>query len=171
MLAILLIVLNNCLLHPAKVGVMADPSKNTVYLLIIYLVLTSGKVIRGPLSALLILYASINPAERIIPALTNTLFLIHPVLLYASVIGSAVCTSSGKGLHKALLINSTAVAMCLGGYWSVQELNWGGWWNWDVLECGIGYLFLYLAYTIHANPRGTNAVYSHRSFILLVLSL
>lgn len=116
MLAFLLIALNNCLLHPAKVGVMADPAKNAVYLLIIYLILTSGKAIRGPLPALLILCASINPAERIVPALTNTLFLIHPVLLYASVIGSAVFTSAGKGLHKALLVNFTAAAMCLGGY-------------------------------------------------------
>lgn len=82
-------------------------------------------------------------------ALSNTLFLIHPVLLY---------WTFQKSLFNAttsIQSNFLMIAMILGGFWSMQELNWGGWWNWDVLESNVLILFLIIVCWNHVIPLKT----------------
>lgn len=76
---------------------------------------------------LLLVWSGLGCAqEASLPPLSNTLFTLHPPLLVISVAASAFClyhrqASAWSGL--SLL----GLAMFGGGFWSSQELNWGGW--------------------------------------------
>ena len=40
------------------------------------------------------------------------------------------------------------MSIALGSLWAEQELNWGGWWSWDVIELvSLHYLFLFLFFS------------------------
>ena len=39
-----------------------------------------------------------------------------------------------KTKNKKTLLILISTSILLGGFWSFQELTWGGWWNWDVVE-------------------------------------
>lgn len=41
----------------------------------------------------------------------------------------------------------------LGSYWSSQEVLWGGYWNWDLVEVSILLLFLYSFFKIHVKKK------------------
>lgn len=76
-------------------------------------------------------------------ALSNTLFIIHPIILYLSI------TKIIFNPLKTNLYLFFFSALFLGGFWSMQELNWGGWWNWDVLETNILFLFIFCLFWTH----------------------
>lgn len=89
--------------------------------------------------------------------LINGLFLIHPILVY--IFYSIICylilyifilnnifflkklsyitkIYLIKNLNKLYvkLINVICLAILLGSWWAYQELSWGTWWNWDLIE-------------------------------------
>ena len=75
--------------------------------------------------------------------LSNTLFFIHPLLLFGAWAWASFLALTKKIRHLSFwfylfLLNSLG----LGGYWSLQEFNWGGWWNWDALEFFSFFIFL-----------------------------
>lgn len=90
----------------------------------------------------------------ILPPLTNALFYIHPPMLYLT------CTLVVMGLNAwkqnggySIAIIFLFITLLLGGIWAMQELSWGGWWNWDVLEVGILYCGSLALLTIHLSRK------------------
>lgn len=101
--------------------------------------------------------------------LNNGLLNIHPIYLY---IGSSILlllyllydknyTNNEtnkitllfvffKSMNLSFFFNST-VALVLGCVWAQQELNWGGWWNWDPIEFVALLLTLFSLVFIHIN--------------------
>jgi cytochrome c-type biogenesis protein CcmF len=84
------------------------------------------------------------------PLLQDPSLLIHPPMLYAGLVGSAVLLSwawgavmTGEKLSTwAQAIQSwvrwiwvfTTGGIALGSLWAYNELGWGGWWFWDPVE-------------------------------------
>jgi cytochrome c biogenesis factor len=55
-----------------------------------------------------------------------------------------------KAIHKFFFLFTTA-ALLLGAWWAQEELNWGGWWSWDLVECSLLILFLISIRFLHSN--------------------
>ena len=165
------LLLDNSCLHSAKVGLLSDPAKNSLYIVLTYFISSLSRRKPGVQLYCLLIVTCLSASIRWVPALTNTMFLIHPVLLYFSF--SLFLNSSlvGKGGARSVLALLVLLAMFLGGYWSLQELNWGGWWNWDVLECGIGFIFIFIALTLHSEKFVSLAYARTRVGISVVIAL
>lgn len=85
--------------------------------------------------------------------LVNGLILIHPVCIYFTYLCIILhylfwkynynflnyCINLLKSFLLIFLFTSL-IAVILGGWWAQQELNWGGWWNWDYVEV-IAFIF------------------------------
>lgn len=81
---------------------------------------------------------SLFPATGYNIPLSNSLFLIHPILLLLAVGGSLYSFFLGFFYKNLILLNSVyMLAIFSGGLWAQQEFSWGGWWNWDFVELGI----------------------------------
>lgn len=89
--------------------------------------------------------------------LTNGLCLIHPFLVYLVYIYLLLYSFKKynifyywfilNNIKKALYINF--FALILGSWWAYQELNWGGWWNWDFVELILFIFFIKLIIINH----------------------
>jgi len=102
--------------------------------------------------------------------LNNGIILIHPLCMYISycffIIFIFIFFKKYKNNWfiilklnqiKKKLIFFSFNALFLGSYWAQQELNWGGWWNWDFVEL-IAFIFFiqsiilnHINYTINYN--------------------
>ena len=99
--------------------------------------------------------------------LLNGFFFIHPILVYSSVAGSVFITFYffininffffynkkkiiilKKNLYIILI---SGLGLLFGSIWAQQELNWGGWWNWDLVEIVLFFIFIYNILIIHLN--------------------
>lgn len=91
--------------------------------------------------------------------LINGLLLIHPVLLYFSATLFAYLKISTTVFQKKLQYTwvFSMSSLFLGSWWAQQELNWGGWWNWDPIESIALMLFVLTTATLHISK-------SNRSF-------
>lgn len=163
--------LDNLCLHSAKVGLLSDPAKNSLYIILTYFLSSLSKRKPGVQLYCLLIVTCAAASVKWVPALTNTMFLIHPVLLYFSLSSFLNSSLVGKGGARSVLALLVLLAMLLGGYWSLQELNWGGWWNWDVLECGIGFIFVFIALTLHSEKFVSLAYARARTGISAILAL
>ena len=109
--------------------------------------------------------------------LSNGLLLIHPILLYLSysfcflnlfLVNNLyfIFTSSFIPTKKFVRVklgsrlirkNQTqafffsSLALLLGSLWAQQEANWGGWWNWDIIEMISLYTCLYTTACLHCS--------------------
>ena len=106
--------------------------------------------------------------------LTNGLFLIHPLLLYASY--STIILLIEQKLLKNFLSKKfkerlgvlSLYSLILGGWWAQQELNWNGWWGWDFVEI-LGLIsFLFLIILIHLENRGGISLKSSINIIISI---
>jgi cytochrome c biogenesis factor len=89
--------------------------------------------------------------------LTNGLCLVHPFLVYSVYIYLIFYSFKKYNvfyywismflLKKVLYINF--FALMLGSWWAYQELNWGGWWNWDFVELILFIFFIKLVILNH----------------------
>lgn len=89
--------------------------------------------------------------------LTNGLCLIHPFLVYWLYIYLFLYAFSKYNvfyywkftpiIKQLLYINF--LALLLGSWWAYQELNWGGWWNWDFVELILFVFFIKLVILNH----------------------
>ena len=101
--------------------------------------------------------------------LTNGLILIHPILLYFGVINLIFFSfENSKFFFYSLIfffkkknyffyLNSAFIifyiSIFLGSLWAEQELSWGGWWNWDVIEIiSLNYLIIVI-FLIHCTKK------------------
>lgn len=91
-------------------------------------------------------------------SLINGLLIIHPIYIYMTYIClfiyflktnffknlQSIRNYKTKTTKKSLIvIYLSFFSIYLGSYWAQQELNWGGWWNWDYVEL-IAFIFLIL---------------------------
>ena len=96
-------------------------------------------------------------------SLSNGLVLIHPVCIYITyilyIIGFIFFFSYFKKKNKFIyffkinffkIIFISFVALFLGSFWAQQELNWGGWWNWDFVEI-IALIFFIASFILYHN--------------------
>ena len=73
-------------------------------------------------------------------SLSNSLFYVHPLLIYYLIFKVCQLMNSIKlpNNYNYKLLNNliyiSLLALMLGAVWSSQELNWGGYWNWDMVE-------------------------------------
>ena len=140
--------LNNCSLFAGRIDSLVSFFKNFISLLLSYL-LSRQSFLRFNMPHFFILIYFLNIKSFIIPALTNSLFCIHPLLLYFSLCMCAQKISNGKKKNTFIWFFLNCCAQIMGGYWSMQELSWGGWWNWDVLEMGAFFVWIIFVIYIH----------------------
>lgn len=62
----------------------------------------------------------------------------------------------------------TTLALVLGAYWAYQELEWGGWWNWDLIELLNLFIFLFVLNLIHYNRIPSLVTYTLNSTLMCV---
>ena len=100
--------------------------------------------------------------------LSNTIFMFHPIILiivwcnliYIFFLFAAKTTN-------IIMFCLLFLSLTLGGYWSIQEFNWGGWWNWDVLE--LFSLITIINYIIFFHFfKKNNNVFLHKIILLLI---
>ena len=94
--------------------------------------------------------------------LINGLLLIHPILLYISYMLLISFFKKKINFNNSyaynyinlrtiinLLTNTSLIALILGSWWAQQEINWGGWWNWDPIEMIALFIFIFSLILIH----------------------
>lgn len=95
--------------------------------------------------------------------LFNGVLLIHPLLTYISIVLYTNLYWFNKNVKtpKTLAIKNNCLlgfsvsssALILGSLWAQQELNWGGWWNWDSVEIILLSLCILLLTIIHLKQK------------------
>ena len=107
-----------------RISALSNSLKNIIYTLLIALIVAKSN---KPKTTAIAVFITMLPFKAsLLPALTNTMFSIHPPLLYLSIV--VTIAALGRRL-RWLYTGSTIVffvSMFLGGYWSMQELSWGG---------------------------------------------
>lgn len=163
--------LNNLNILFIKINLISNIYKNCILLLLLLLLINYKHLFFKNLINfnLILLFCAFK--LHLIPALTNTLFLIHPPLLYMSLIYLISCIYRKYGAIRFSYLLWFGFSIVLGGYWSLQELSWGGWWNWDVLECGILYIFIITTIYIHFKYTYVLTWIKFKSFIIFYLVL
>lgn len=122
--------------------------------------------------------------------LTNGLLIIHPIILY--VYYSSLLLFLFYTLYKGTspmnnnyynpfliwryqIYQVGVVALLLGSWWSHQELNWGGFWSWDLVEIFLLTIVIYDITIAHTKVWGTLYIYKIifflSNFILYVVSV
>jgi cytochrome c biogenesis factor len=128
--------------------------------------------------------------------LLNGLFFIHPILLYLSylfilsgsiylfklslnTVSSSNLTNNvisfnqfysySKNISGSLLI-LISVSIILGGWWAQQELDWGGWWNWDFVEIiSLSIFFFYIKVNHNINFNMINLLITYFLKYLVII--
>lgn len=111
-------VVNNTALQQHKLWALTNSSANAALIAVISLI-----ILKKWCKAATALAAGHAVATNL--ALSNTLFCVHPVLLVLGLVTLAARVREKRGATwpSAAL---TSLAVFLGGFWSTQELNWGG---------------------------------------------
>lgn len=123
------------------------------YLLIFFILLCITNIVLTPFDFIKLTLERNNN----IP-LSNGILLIHPFFIYYTYIYVFWYQKYPfqKNAFSLLLILYAYVAIFLGGFWAQQELNWGGWWNWDYVEL-IALIFLLVGLNlIHVRKKQLN---------------
>lgn len=113
--------------------------------------------------------------------LTNGLLVIHPIVLYFSYayflfILSYMFNCYYNFLNYNLfitfnkkyllnLLSCLTTSIFLGSWWAEQELNWGGWWSWDLIEIISLNLFLIICFVIHSKKYNVVLNFCYLDFI------
>ena len=96
--------------------------------------------------------------------LLNGLLVIHPWLifiLYGIIILSIHIVKFFSNPYRVFFFIKfftykyfflASYAILLGSWWSYQELSWGGWWNWDIIELISLNVFFFVLLLIHSGP-------------------
>ena len=145
--AIIEFILGNAEVIALRINSLSNNVKNMMFTLLIFM-LCSGQRL-GYWYKWLPVCCCVGISNTPLPALTNTLFTLHPPMLYASI---GLCITYVTVRSNKASVYPISVLFCsifLGGLWSTQELSWGGWWNWDVLECGVGYIWVVYTLLTH----------------------
>lgn len=121
-----------------------------------------------------------NNVDRvgIVFSLSNKLSIIHPILvvtLMATVVLVLVTYNEllikrGKSYLKAAPLLGL-LCLLTGSYWSAQEVLWGGWWSWDLVETSLFMTLLLFLVMVHniSKKRGKYLYYRSVKSIILVI--
>ena len=120
MLTTAILDLNNGSTSLRKLGAFTHTTTNVAVASAVAAVLLKKNVL-----AATALSATASAAAASEAPLSNTLFYIHPVMLIAGVTLCAVSSARSQAVVWYPLL-CLGLAMFLGGFWSSQELNWGG---------------------------------------------
>jgi len=109
--------------------------------------------------------------------LYNGLSFIHPIMVYILYSFIFFITSYSFSLFSALFfvvtcficIYLSVISMFLGSWWAYQELNWGGWWNWDFVEIILFIFFLRLFLIVHLQNCNWFFLATVKSFFLFYI--
>lgn len=150
-------------------------NNNNIFLFLITFCFFLGKNTYRPLLVLLFIiltnysntpidFSSIYQQPVNNSSLINGLLIIHPIYIYLTYIliyiyifhntyfNTAVNLKNfKKKINKKIVLISyySLFAIFLGSYWAQQELNWGGWWNWDYVELIALIFFILVIFLIH----------------------
>lgn len=95
--------------------------------------------------------------------LLNYLVFWHPLILFytvfkyiyfAHLLNSLVFFENNTLPIKVIYINFILQLLIwftffLGSWWASQELNWSLWWNWDIVECNLLYICVFISVFAH----------------------
>jgi hypothetical protein len=111
--------------------------------------------------------------------LFNGLLLSHPLFLFLSYSFVFIITSycffynvylsSFYNNYKFFLLYLLRLLICaifLGSLWAQQELNWGGWWGWDIIELGSLFWLIFMISILHSKHYNFNFIFLHNFFLL-----
>lgn len=143
-------------------------TQNYIFVILIWSI--CFKFLRNSSPTILLPLLVVNGSFKIknIIALHNTLFIYHPILLYMCIIILFFDFFFKK--TRFCFIMCMWFSFILGGYWSSQEFNWGGWWNWDSLEMGILLILLIISLLAHLKFNKYINFYFLQLTILLVIN-
>lgn len=103
--------------------------------------------------------------------LSNIIFSIHPVITYIYLIFGLLSLQLNVKFNffkkNIFFLN---LSMFLGGIWSLQEFNWGGWWNWDLIEVYIFLIVYFYIFLTHSNKKTISMLMHYFLFWFLVIS-
>lgn len=100
----------------------------------------------------------------LVPGLQNNLSWIHPTLLYYVYFGAHLLAVRQQALY-------LTYAIFLGGWWAAQEVNWGGWWNWDFIEVPVLTLWGVFLYNLHNRLRKKKSLAVIRIIIAILAAV
>lgn len=136
------------------------------------------------------LYLYILTSQSYNTILINGLLNIHPILLYIGVIYLMkimninkvtflskldlrsvrhIISITRESINQLVLYSSLSLG--LGCWWAQQELNWGGWWNWDAIEFIALILFLISVVYSHTLKYKNTIIIAQTSSLILVFLL
>lgn len=114
-------------------------------------------------------YITQNSVNSLNKNLLNGIVNIHPVIyvLFVFCIVNLCLFFFFKkkivpNLH--VLLRSLTILLILGSFWAAQELSWGGWWSWDITECTILFVFVYILFVSHVQR---HILYNYYVIVLL----
>ena len=113
--------------------------------------------------------------------LTNGLLVIHPIILYFSY-AFYIFTVLNLFFKHSMFINYSYfyhiskkfflltilfffISIVLGAWWAEQELSWGGWWSWDLIEIISLNFFLIFCFLIHHTKYSLNMYFFYFDFV------
>ena len=101
-----------------------------------------------------------NLNNAILIGLNNRLSMFHPFLVVLTIsiyFFNAnmfyYSTVSIKIKYNKLLLLVVGMSLILGSWWSAQEVLWGGWWNWDLVETSLLFIFIGALIFVHGNKK------------------
>ncbi len=147
-------------------------------ILILLLLLTNYSITTDQISSIIL-----NPINNV--SLNNGLLIIHPICIYLTYILLFVNFSETYKITKFVKYfnffkkkNSkifffisyfSFTAIFLGSHWAQQELNWGGWWNWDYVELIALVFFIMSIYFVHSKKNNIyQSLTSKYSYVIFV---
>lgn len=119
--------LNNQSVLGRKISALSHPVRNTIFLVFLVLLVSQHLTRQKYYLKILFVLSTLGGKDILTPALSNSLFTIHPPLLYITVILAIVGCIRRERKPSVWPLAGLAFSMILGGYWSMQELSWGGW--------------------------------------------
>lgn len=122
-------------------------NQNEFYITVHDLSLSNGAVTIHPVMILI----SYSLLVSLITSTVNTSYFRKNRSCINYIFKTTVCIKALSFKYAKVLI----VAIFLGAYWAHQELNWGGYWSWDIVEIislSILSVFLLISHGIKINP-------------------
>ena len=95
---------------------------------------------------------SLNFIDAINLNLLNGIMNIHPCIylcIFINLLSVYFSFLKSKKMSLDTTLYCFMILLFLGSFWAAQELSWGGWWSWDITECTILYVYLFILYVYH----------------------
>lgn len=111
-----------------------------------------------------------NESPASTPGLLNSLSTAHPWLLLYCYSTFIIIFGRWYNICKFYTL-SLILCILLGGWWAFQELTWGGWWNWDVIEVSIGVWCVYFILIKFHLIGYIHKYFRHYKYLMILLLL